>query len=145
MSNTTSIKREMKDQDLEKVSFLSNGRMLYFEEDKQFVFAKKLTTPNLKEKVAYLQKMGKRVKIFPLEVHVAILRKNVTIENIGKYYKEDIMRLKGNSKDFMQKYFMQPINMRRTKTKGVMKTKDILVDTYITYTGTRGNMTVFSL
>lgn len=133
------------DNDLESRTFLSGGVMIYCEEDKQFIFAKKQTTDKVREKIAYLQKMGKLTTFYPMEVHIAILRKNLTIENIGKYYKEDIMRLNTNSKDFIAKYLHDPINIRHTKTKGRMDAKDVLVSTYITYVGTKNNTSLFNL
>lgn len=133
------------DNDLAEKTFLSGGVMIYCEDDKQFIFAKKQTTNNIKEKVAYLQKLGKPTKFYPIEVHIALLRKNLTIENIGKYYKEDIMRLKTDSKSFMEKYLHNPIDKRHTKTKGTMDAKDVLVSTYITYVGTKNNTSLFNL
>lgn len=137
--------RLVTDKELEARSFLTGGVMIYCEEDRQFIFAKKQTTDHVKEKIAYLQKLGKRTQFYPIEVHIALLRKNLTIENIGKYYKEDIMRLNTNSKAFIEKYLHDPINIRHTKTKGVMDAKDVLVSTYITYTGTKNNTSLFSL
>lgn len=135
------------DNNNENVFFFSvNGIMLYFAEDKQFIYVVKETTPDMKTKVMAIQQAGgSKQKFYPMEVHMAVLRKNITEENISQFYDREVMRFTGSSPDFIQKYFTNPIYKRHTKTKGVMNRKDVLVSTWIRFTGTRENMAVFGL
>ena len=139
------MKTQVKDNDLQTYTFLSHGTMLYFEQDKQFLYFIKEQTPHLMEKMQYARQSKTPYTIYPYEVTVAILRKNVTEETIGKYFKEEILRFSGTSTEFLAKYFDTPYYLRHCKTKGTMQLTDYIVKTWQRYYGTKKNTSVFAI
>lgn len=139
------MKKRLTETEQDNITYLAGGTMLYFESDKQFIYFIKEQTPDLIKKMQFARKSPTPMMIYPYEVIVSVLRKIITTENIGKYYKEEYLRFSGTSEQFLLKYFDQPYYTRHTKTKGTMTVADFVVKTWLRYYGNKKNTSVFAL
>lgn len=140
------MKHKLTEQQVQELEMLDpNGVMVFFEGDQRFLYCVKEQTDNLMQKILTIQKSGKEQKLYPLEIHIAILRPFILPSNIGQFYKREYARLEISSQDFLKKYFDAPYHIRHTKRKGRMPLYDYPVETWLKYQGVKKHFIMYDL
>lgn len=130
-----------------KYDFLKVGILIYFNKDVQFLFFRKEHNKDIKAKILAIKKQGSRIptQLSPIDVHVAVLRKGITKDNIDQFFQGNFLELNMDSNDFLKEMSGPVLGTRHTKTKGKMEGYDVLVKTWYIYSGTAKNLGIFTL
>jgi len=83
--------------------------------------------------------------VAPAEIHVGILRDQVTMANINQYFAGTILQFKGTSEEFIKNNLVAYIGKRITKVKGMLDREDVLIKEWLMFQDVPQNQTIFKL
>lgn len=97
-----------------------------------------------KHKDDYKKQIDNR-SVVPAEIHVGLLRDQITMNNINQYYSGTIIQFKGTSQEFIKSHLVAFISRRITKSKGMLDPEDVLIKEWLIFQDVPQNQTIFKL
>lgn len=142
-------KQEQAIKEEEKKELFKGGILVYFTQSNNFVFAKKIGEARLGEKILQLKQSvagNHPIQYFPISIHVGLVRDHIGQEEVKEYFEGDYMSLNMTREDFLFRHLEgAPIAVRHCKSKGTMESYDVLIKSWLTYSGNGKNLSIFAV